>query len=618
MCRVVNIIYNFAIKNNKQFFKEKSVMKKKIFLMLIIVAILTCVLAASASATTINKDTTVTLDGSFTDANGNTVTEVNLYDADGDALIWYLNADSKLVSAKIASVVTVNSEGVISFTDKTIFYENNTAKSVIVVNLRDNVKVSGTDINWDGQIKHFDSSKGEDSDTGFASTGFQFGNYNGSGYTIQYFYFPTSTETTVKRMFQSTPIKVADFEPGTSLKKLGLVTFYQAKKLQSIYIPNDLEVISSVSEAGMFQHCSSLSSVTFEENSRLWDAGHNTFYGCSSLKELYLPNSVITIGSEFARGSGIETFSFGANFQYITRRDSSKDPDNSHIWVFYSARLKTVYMPASFAILNDEYKFDDYTSNDERLDTFDRIFNNAGSFTLIFTGTKEEIETLKTRMSYTQENQSLMSSLNKIYSYEEYIAAGSPSGSCTVYGYSQCDAFYNGIHENKTTIEYEAFDKEGEKIVGCTKCNHNEKTAVPALFICLGYSTPEDGREGLAIGFTVNNEALNEYKAATGKALNYGVFAILKDRLGDNDVFAQDGTAIEGSINADITSYEFAAFELRIVGFTDEYKDIKLAMGAYVAETDGETTKYSYLQAGTPAENEKYCFVSYNDVATAL
>ena len=37
-------------------------------------------------------------------------------------------------------------------------------------------------------------------------------------------------------------------------------------------------------------------------------------------------------------------------------------------------------------------------------------------------------------------------------------------------------------------------------------------------------------------------------------------------------------------------------------------------MGAYVAVTEGETTEYSILQSGTPNENEKYCFVSYNDI----
>lgn len=200
-------------------------MKKKLLLTVVIIVAILCMFAASVSATTINKDTTVTLDGSFTDVNGNAITTVNLYDNDGDALIWYLNTDGKLVSAKIASLVTVDSEGVISFTDKTIFKSSNTAKSVVAVNLRDNVKVSGTDINWDGQIKHFDGSKGTNSGIDMDETGFQFGTYGGSGYTIQYFYFPTTTETIVKRMFQGTPVKVADIEPGTPISTIGVLVF---------------------------------------------------------------------------------------------------------------------------------------------------------------------------------------------------------------------------------------------------------------------------------------------------------------------------------------------------------------------------------------------------------
>ena len=167
-------------------------------------------------------------------------------------------------------------------------------------------------------------------------------------------------------------------------------------------------------------------------------------------------------------------------------------------------------------------------------------------------------------------------------------------------------------------LVYESFLKEGNYKYQCARCDDvNSEQKASALFTCLGYSAPEDGRGGIAIGYTVNNEAITEYEEVTGKTLNYGVFAVLKDRLGNNDVFAEDGTVAEGVINAEITNYEFVAFELKIVGFTDERKDTKLAMGAYVAVTDGETTEYSYLQSGTPAENEKYCFVSYNDVVGA-
>ena len=591
-------------------------MKKKILLMLSMLALLVCIFAISVSATAINKDTTVTLDGTFT-VGEKSVTNpvVNLYDADGDALIWYLNTDGKLVSAKVASVVTVNSEGVISFTDQSIFLNKTPRKSVIAVNLRDNVKVSGSDINWDGQIKHFDDSKGTDNDTGIASTGFQFGTYSDSGFTIQYFYFPTSTESTVKRMFQGAPVKVADFEPGTNLNKMGMLAFYGASKLTEIYIPNNLAVFPGGDGQGLFQNCSSLSEVTFEENSILWDAGQCTFYGCSSLKELYLPNSVKTFGSEFARHSGIEIFSFGAGFEYFTRRDPNKDPDSSHMWVFYGTGLKKVYMPASFAILNDEYDFDDYTSADERLDTFDRIFSNAGSFTLFFTGTKEEIEALKTRMSYTQENQSIVSSLNNIYSYEEYVAAGSPSGSCAVYGYSQCDAFYNGVHDNETVIKYEAFYKEGEKIVGCTKCDQNEKTTLPALFTCLGTSASEiNGSYGIAVGFKVNFEAIENYTALTGKTVSYGVFAATQEKLGANEIFDENGKMTEGVLGTEIKT-SHSAFEIKITGIPEAQKATKLSLGGYVKTTDGDKVEYSYMQdpeVGTQTGN--YRFVSYNNV----
>ena len=75
------------------------------------------------------------------------------------------------------------------------------------------------------------------------------------------------------------------------------------------------------------------------------------------------------------------------------------------------------------------------------------------------------------------------------------------------------------------------------------------------------------------------------------------------------------GNSANGVINAQISGYGFALFELRISGFTDEYKNLKLAMGAYVIATDDETTEYSYMQATDPDQGEKYSFISYNDVA---
>ena len=143
---------------------------------------------------------------------------------------------------------------------------------------------------------------------------------------------------------------------------------------------------------------------------------------------------------------------------------------------------------------------------------------------------------------------------------------------------------------------------------GCTfKCNEE----LNPLFTCLGYSAPENGNDGIAVGFTVDIEAIKEYEKVTDKTLKYGAFAVAKQKIGDNYIFASDGTVASNAIVAELSNYEFVSFELKIVGFTDEYKDAKLAMGAYAIVSDENATEYSYIQAGAPLNGEKYSFVSY-------
>ena len=165
--------------------------------------------------------------------------------------------------------------------------------------------------------------------------------------------------------------------------------------------------------------------------------------------------------------------------------------------------------------------------------------------------------------------------------------------------------FKNGYTENGTYTRQ------------CTVCNNvfvEETPSFPALFTCLGYSVPENGREEITIGYLVNVKAISEYEEATGRVLKYGVFAAAKEKLGDSDIFDSNGNVAENAIAAEISGYKFVMFELKIVGFTDEYKEELLAMGAYVAINDGKNTEYSYMQAGTPLDGNKYCFISYNDV----
>ena len=167
-------------------------------------------------------------------------------------------------------------------------------------------------------------------------------------------------------------------------------------------------------------------------------------------------------------------------------------------------------------------------------------------------------------------------------------------------------------------LVYESFLKEGNYKYQCARCDDvNSEQKASALFTCLGYSAPEDGRGGIAIGFTVNNVAITEYERVTEKTVSYGIFAVLKDKLKDSDVFV-NGEANESAVVGDVTKYATAAFEIKIVGFeTDAQKDAKIAMGAYVAVTDNGETEYSYLQNTEKGELANgYYFITFNGIVS--
>ncbi len=170
-----------------------------------------------------------------------------------------------------------------------------------------------------------------------------------------------------------------------------------------------------------------------------------------------------------------------------------------------------------------------------------------------------------------------------------------------------CNITFENGYTNLGVISY--------KCLYCDEVSKTEETAsFPALFICKGFSASKTG-DGISLGFNVNKEAVSTYASVTGRTVKYGVFAVSQIKLGTNDIFDGNGNATDGVISTEITRTDFAGFDIKIVGFkADAQKEAKLALGAYVATSDGETTEYSYIQSAEPDEGEKYCFVSYNDL----
>ncbi|MBQ8146501.1 MAG: hypothetical protein IJ039_06925, partial [Clostridia bacterium] len=217
------------------------------------------------------------------------------------------------------------------------------------------------------------------------------------------------------------------------------------------------------------------------------------------------------------------------------------------------------------------------------------------------------------------------------------------SGSYVVYNYSYCDAYNEGNHNVQgdnacvgtcsvcglavvshsdsalvnVTVEYASFAKVGAKVTSCENkgCTYSVTEDLPALFICKGFSSSNTGN-GISLGFEVNNKAIADYTSLTGKTVKYGVFAGSQKNLGTSDIFDADVSA--KVITAEIKATEFTAFDIKVVGFENEtQKSTLLALGAYVALTDGEETVYSYMQSEEPEENAKYSFTSYNNQINA-
>ena len=166
-------------------------------------------------------------------------------------------------------------------------------------------------------------------------------------------------------------------------------------------------------------------------------------------------------------------------------------------------------------------------------------------------------------------------------------------------------------HVSGENMIYADFMQAGQYYVGCINdgcmCGTYEKAE--ALFTCLGYSAQEFGGYGITVGYKVNNSAIEKYIQAMGCTVRYGVFAVSAEKLGDGDVMESENTII-----AEILNNAYDIFELKIVGITDENKDVKLALGAYVSFTGKDGTSYSCMQADTPSAGDKYSFVSYSDI----
>ncbi len=144
------------------------------------------------------------------------------------------------------------------------------------------------------------------------------GEYNFEDSSLESVYLPASLKTMGINNFRlCRSLTEAVFAPGSQLSMLPSGTFGQSG-LVKIVIPASVRELESKNSSnyysyGVFEGCTSLASIVFENGSVCTVIGNNAFAGCSALTEFEIPASVITLGAEMFNGcNGIESITIPA------------------------------------------------------------------------------------------------------------------------------------------------------------------------------------------------------------------------------------------------------------------------------------------------------------------
>ena len=103
-------------------------------------------------------------------------------------------------------------------------------------------------------------------------------------------------------------VLVTDLVIPDGVTKISAGAFYPYDKLQSVYIPSSVVEIGNIYEStfalhGAFSGCENLQTVTFAQNSQLQILGNDTFYGCTKLSTISIPNSLKQLGADVFYGT---------------------------------------------------------------------------------------------------------------------------------------------------------------------------------------------------------------------------------------------------------------------------------------------------------------------------
>lgn len=373
-------------------------------------------------------------------------------------------------------------------------------------------------------------------------------------------YFPTKTVIDEETGLEKTVTYV------TSVSGQNLFT--SCNKLEYVHNSEYLPVGIVQGNSDGFASCNALKEFKIPDG--VTSIPGTCFKNCWALKEIVLPNSVTYMGKGvFCNCYALESVTIGANFSTF----ASSNSDYEHF--MNCNKLKFVYMPAT-VLGTLEAKANNYKS----------IFGNSSKVVYFITGDEADAIRIRDWFAVTKANDNIAKADMAAYDQSvDYVALQAElTKSVIVYGYSACEAFYNGAHDvdEEFSLVYsgEALLSSAIKSKACANCTLKvDRTDLSPLFECLGYSS--NGMGDIVQGFVMNTGDLAEYEAVLGE-ITYGVIAAVDKRAEEERGEGVDIFSLEKYLSHDLTDTSYNYFNVRISGITEELADQYLFFCAYV------------------------------------
>ena len=539
-------------------------MKKKIFLTLAMMLVLALIFAFSVFADESVHEGKVDLNATVT-LNDGTVCE--LFDSEGNALIWYksgseyhsIRADDSRVRYKATygfyvGNSTVGSVYAYEVSDMWIALESGkiAKTNIVVLNLMDD-----------------DVLVNEPNGTNTAYIG---GTVNclktvmWANKVLEYAYLRLDTVAVQANAFCGCPVlKYVNLEDLTELRAIGGGSAFSV--CPELFKGQTLDLTKT----------------------KLVTCDASGIFNGVPFTAIKLPNTVTAIGDWALQNTNITSFTVPLLVK--TLKDS----------LFCCCEeLTTIYIHSALDKINDR--------------TF-RVGDNGETIpltTIFYVGTLDQLNAFLDKCG-TGSNEAFWNVVGEnrsnLISYADYLALEDKSGKYVVYNYSYCEAYNDGKHILTGNAEMQAVDYFKDILFAdiCTVENCgmkmiDESKTIAAIFTDYGYSVTEfaiNGKYAMIQCYKLNTDAYNAY-VALGTGFEFGVVVSV-----NRDPLNPDNAELIEQKKTYITEQSFIAhdyFDIGVIGIGENQRDAKLVFCAYVVDggnifylDDGKTvTEASY------------------------